>query len=190
MLKKFPLLYDFLRFSILPLKEIDKSLPDKGKIIELGCGEGVIAKYLAQNPKRDVIGIDNDKKRLPKTGFQNLQFKEADIRNYDFNETKGIVVSDVLHHLNFDDQKKIFSKISRSFKKDNVLVIKEIDTQEFIRSRLSRFWDFVFYPQDKIYYWSSKKLQNYLTKLNFKVDIFRPTRFFPGSTTLFVCTKK
>lgn len=189
MFKKFPPVYNFLRFSMLPLKEIDSFLPQRGKIIELGCGEGVITKYLAQNSKRKVIGVDNDKKRLTKSNLSNLSYVFADIRNYNLEEPDGIVISDVLHHLNYDDQKKLLVKIRKSLKKNSLFVIKEIDTTEFIRSRLSRFWDFVFYPKDKIYYWDSQNLQKYLKKIGFKVEIHRPTRLFPGSTTLFVCTK-
>ena len=58
--------YDFLRKAILPLDEIDKNLPKEGKVFDLGCGEGVISKYLANNKTRIVIGIDSNRERLSK----------------------------------------------------------------------------------------------------------------------------
>lgn len=183
------ILYDFLRKAILPLDEIDKSLPEKGKIFDLGCGEGVISKYLARNKKRIVIGIDSDEKRLPKHKTKNLYFKNADTRKVSLEGSMGIVISDVLHHLNLKDQKDLLKRIFKELGDGGVLVVKEIDSNEFVRSRLSRFWDFILYPQDKISYWSYYNLKNFLEKIGFEVKTFRPCRLFPGSTTLFVCKK-
>src|SRR3990167_6064006 len=108
--------YDFLRKVILPLEEIDKNLPKEGKIFDLGCGEGVISKYLTRNKKRVVIGIDSDEKRLPKHKTKNLYFKNADIREISFKGSSGVVISDVFHHLNLKDQKILLAKIAEELK--------------------------------------------------------------------------
>lgn len=184
------MVYDIFRKSILPLEEIDKYLPKKGLIIELGCGEGVIAKYLARRRKsRRVYGYDKNPKRLSFSNLKNLHFIYKDIRSVKLKKSEGIVISDVLHHLSFKDQKKILENIFDSLNKNGVLIVKEIDKSEFIRSKLSRFWDFIFYPKDRIYYWQSNNLENYLEKRGFKVEVIRVSRFFPGSTTLFVARK-
>ena len=181
--------YDFLRKAILPLEEIDKNLPKEGKVFDLGCGEGVISKYLANNKKRIVIGIDSNGERLPKKKTKNLSFKNADIRKVSLEGSMGIVISDVLHHLSPKDQRKVLKKIASEVREDGVLVIKEIDNSEFIRSRLSRMWDLILYPQDKINYWHYKELKKFLEEIGFRVTFYRPCRLFPGSTTLFVCNK-
>lgn len=183
-------IYDFLRSQILPLKEIDDVVPKSGKILDLGCGQGVIASYLARVKSRQVIGVDNDRKRLQKSNSQNLKFEFEDIRKYPLIGTTAMIISDVLHHLNYQDQKKLLSKIAKSLKRDGILLIKEIDTGEFIRSSLSRFWDFALYPKDKIYYRNAKDFKKYLQKLGFQVSISRPSRIFPGSTTLLICKKQ
>src|SRR3990167_11463867 len=105
------MLYDFLRKAILPLEEIDVSLPKKGKLLDLGCGEGVISKYLARNNKRAIIGIDSDEKRLPKHKTKNLYFKNADIREVSLKDSSGVVISDVLHHLGLKDQENLLIRI-------------------------------------------------------------------------------
>ena len=182
-------LYDFLRSLILPLREIDHALPKKGQIYDLGCGEGVISKFLAKVKTREVIGIDSNKTRLQKSTLKNLNFMYRDIRTFNFKSADGVVISDVLHHLEFKDQKKVLYFVFQGLKKNGVMVVKEIDAGEFIRSKLSRFWDLVLYPNDKIYYQNSKNLRNFLNGLGFKVKIVRASRFFPGSTTLFICQK-
>lgn len=179
----------FLRFLMLPLKEIDEFLPSQGKIVDLGCGEGVLAEFLAKRKARKVIGIDINKKRLQQPRVSNLIFDYGDIRNFPLKGLDGVVLSDVLHHLNFADQNQLLSRIANSLNENGVLVIKEIDTKEFMRSKLSRFWDFVFYPKDRIFFSNSKDLKRFLVKLRFKVKILRACRFFPGSTTLYFCRK-
>lgn len=181
--------HNFLRSLMLPLKEIDTNLPQVGTILDLGCGEGVIARYLATNSKRKVIGVDLNKSRIQQTKLKNLSFEHADIRTYDVKSADGVVLSDVLHHIDFQNQEKVLKNISKGLKRNGILIIKEIDTRDAIRGKLSRFWDFVFYPREKIYFNSSKQLSAKLEKLGFSVEIKKTTKFFPGSTTLFICTK-
>lgn len=182
-------LYDFLRSLILPFGEIDQAIPKHGRVVDLGCGEGAVARYLARIKTRNVIGVDNNKKRLQNSNQKNLKFILADIRNYSLKGIDAIIISDVLHHLNYEDQKKLLNRIASHLKKDDIFIIKEIDTKEFIHSNLSRFWDFVFYPRDKIYYHNSEDLTKKLKSLGFKVDFKRASRLFPGSTNLFICQK-
>lgn len=182
-------IYDFLRSFMLPLSEIDQAIPNRGRIIDLGCGKGVTAKYLARIKTRQVVGVDNNKKRLQNSTQNNLIFVLDDIRNYKLKAPDAVVISDVLHHLKFKDQKELLVKIAKNLKKGGVCIIKEIDTNEFIRSKLSRFWDFIFYPKDKIYYQDSESLRDFLKKSGFHIKIIRASRIFPGSTTLFICRK-
>ena len=157
-------IYDKLRSVILPLSEIDNALSKKGTITELGCGQGVIAKYLARVKSRKVLGIDANDKRISKLKTTNLHFRIGDITLINYKPQDGFVVSDVLHHLKPNDQEILLLKLNKALKKNGVLVIKEIDTSEFVRSKLSRFWDYAFYPKDKISYWNSNDLRKHLLK--------------------------
>ena len=182
--------YELLKKLILPIDEINEVIPKNGKIIDFGCGQGLIALHLSKNNSRQVIGIDANKIRLPKSTQKNLIFRNADITKLSLEKINGAVVSDVLHHLPLKEQRKLIENIYNNLKNNGILVIKEIDANEFIRSKLSRLWDFILYPQDKITFTSYKYLKEILTKTGFKVKITRPCRFFPGSTTLYVCIKK
>lgn len=189
MLLKNSQLYGRLRSAILPLAEIDKALPKQGKIMELGCGQGVIAKYLARRNGRLVLGIDSNRERISTSEKRNLHFRVGDITNIVYKPQDGFIISDVLHHISLKDQKSLLSKLNKALKKNGTLIIKEIDTSEFLRSKLSRFWDFTLYPGDKISYWNSNELKKYLTSLGFNVNLKKTSRLLPGSTTLFICRK-
>ncbi len=178
-----------LRSISLPLQLIDESLPRRGTIVDLGCGEGVIAHYLAQNRMRKIIGIDKNVKRLPKYSTSNLQFRLDDISNLDIKNIHGAIISDVLHHINFRKQPSIIENIFNHMKVDGILIIKEIDKEEAIRSILSRLWDLILYPKEKIYFSKSSDLMIQIKKAGFRVTIKRPCRLFPGSTTLYICKK-
>lgn len=183
------ILYESFRSHILPLTQIDQALPLKGVILDLGCGEGVITKYLAQIKTRKIIGIDSDKKRVSAINTGNISFKVGDIRKIPIRNVDGVVTSDVLHHLSKNEQIRLLQKIFVGLRKNGVLVIKEIDTNEFVRSKLSRFWDFILYPKDKISYWDSNELTKYLKSLGFIVKKQTALRLFPGSTNLYICRK-
>ncbi|MEX2012774.1 MAG: methionine biosynthesis protein MetW, partial [Candidatus Levyibacteriota bacterium] len=58
-------IYFFLRLLVIPFEEIDKILPKKGLILDLGCGDGPLTSYLALSSKeRQVRGWDIDDKRM------------------------------------------------------------------------------------------------------------------------------
>ena len=70
----------WLKSWLWPFADINSILPQKGTIIDLGCGDGLVAYYLADHdPKRQVIGIDLNANKINqarslKPRLKNLQF--------------------------------------------------------------------------------------------------------------------
>lgn len=189
-------IYTLLRWLICPFHLMEQYLPKKGTIIDIGCGEGVFCQYLARSgERRTVIGIDTNGKRIElakRAGrfLGNLQFKKQNALSINFSQIDVIVMSDFFHHLNTISQKKLLKSIASGLKKGGVLLIKEISSGDLLRSRLSRFWDFVFYPKDTIYYREKNELKRTLGSLGFGVKVKKEALHFPGSTHLFLCTKQ
>lgn len=188
-------IYALLRWLMCPFPAMEQAIPLKGKIFDLGCGIGVFSQYLALTSKqRQVIGIDTDRGKIQlarKAGkkLKNLHFKQTDVFKVDFKSAMGVILSDFLHHLSFEKQDKLLRRVAKQLKKSGVLVIKEINKDDLIRSKLSRFWDFLFYPQDKIYYQSLNKLAKKIANLGFSVEFRKEILYFPGSTNLLICRK-
>jgi|SRR3989344_527441 len=179
----------WLKFLFWPLRQIDALLPRQGLILDLGCGDGTVATYLAKrSPRRQIIGLDIHPPRSP--GLPNLVFKTQNILQADFRPAAGCVLSDCLHHLSPPQQQLLLERLSRRLKAGSVLVIKEIDRDNMIRSKLSRVWDWLLYPQDKINYYSAPELISAMKKLHFKVKYQPVSWWFPGSVNLFVCAKQ
>lgn len=189
-------IYFFLRFLILPISEIDAAIAKNGKILDLGCGIGSLSFFLAvSSKKRIVFGLDIDKHRIKAAEkitqkMSNIKFEiknALDIARVE--GLSGIVVSDVLHHINFFHQEELIKKISKTLGKNGVFVIKEVDNDQKIRSLLSLFWDRVFYPNEISYFRTKDDWTRLLKKNGFLTEIKKTMWWFPGSQTLFICKK-
>ena len=154
-----------LRWVINPFTKIAQNMPKEGTIVDLGCGEGVLATLLALHSKnRQVIGIDNDRYKI-KLGklisrkIPNLTFKLQNLVTSKLTKANGFVLTDFLHHTPYNQHEKILRKIANATRKGGVVIIKEVDSGEYFRSKMARFWDeeaheWVYYRVDtnEIYY--------------------------------------
>lgn len=184
----------WLRNLILPLNDINESMPLSGLIYEIGSGYGTLSFELARySSKRRVIGIDTDEQKINKAkklfSTPNLTFIQSDANTLNFQKCVGVVMSDFLHHISYMQQQKLLTRLSKKIRKSEVLVIKEIDRADGWRKLMSRMWDLLFYPKDTICYLEIKELVEILEKLGFSVKVKRKIIWFPGSTYLFICQK-
>src|SRR5262249_40065487 len=54
-----------LRWTFTPYFEMASKVPPEGKILDLGCGHGLLAiAAKLQSPKREVVGLDHDQARI------------------------------------------------------------------------------------------------------------------------------
>ena len=98
-------LYAVLRWRLCPFEEIEKYLPRQGVALDIGCGYGLLANFLAlKSDQRQVIGLDNSLKRLAVAkstvkNRPNIKFIQKDVSALDLPACQAVVMSDVLHHL-------------------------------------------------------------------------------------------
>jgi SAM-dependent methyltransferase len=88
----------------------------KSKIIDLGCGEGVLVEeYRAKG--HDIIGVDYN--------YSSDLVLKGDITQLDFEDKSFdyVLALDVIEHLNFEDQEKAFSEIHRILKDDGQALV-------------------------------------------------------------------
>ncbi len=184
-----------LRWIICPFAEMEKYVPRDGDIVDIGCGEGIFSLYLRlQSKERKVYGLDLNEQKITLAqkagkGITNLIYKKQNALTFNRKVT-GIIISDAFHHFSRKDQEMFFQKVKNILNTKGMLIIKEINKDDFIRARLSRLWDYLLYPEDKINYWSKKQLLRKLENLGFEVRVKRAAILFPGSTMLYLCTKK
>lgn len=146
-------------FSQIDLNNIKKAL-------EVGCGIGVLASYLAKKYKWDFIGIDLDSEQVERARndnikYENLKFFEADVTNLPFvNSEFDMVLSfDVLHHIPCWD--RALDEISRVLKPNGFYIFNDLAFSKLrLLKRLLKNY-MAFYAMDDII--------NHLKRNNFEI---------------------
>ena len=98
-------LYAYLRWRLCPFEEIESHIPKEGKIIDVGCGYGLLANFLTlRSSKRDVTGIDLSVRRIGAAqettdSRKNIHFKLINVLDLELREPDAVVMSDFLHHI-------------------------------------------------------------------------------------------
>lgn len=120
---------NMLRFLIrmARYKFVTKMINDKDNVLEIGCGSGLGAMYIAQNCSR-VLGIDINEEEINEAKEtnrrDNIEFKNIDFFNMIENEKYDVIVSlDVIEHMNEEDGKKFLDKTRKHLKKDGILIL-------------------------------------------------------------------
>jgi ubiquinone/menaquinone biosynthesis C-methylase UbiE len=101
------------------------------KVLEVGCGIGVLSSYLAEKYEWEVTGIDLDPEQInrAKNDYREnkyIKFLEADATKLPFgdNEFDLVLSVDALHHI--PNRNEAFNVINRVLKSDGFYVLVDI----------------------------------------------------------------
>lgn len=193
--------FQTIRIWDAPYENILESIPTRGVVIDLGCGDGLLANSIAlSRPKLSVFGIDLNKKRIKEAnkGVTNAKFVAGDIVSKDIPMADVIILSHVFHHLlSRSDQEKLLAKCIKKLKKGGKLLIIEIDTKPFLKYLLTYFVDVVIVPilfegrliNTKIFYRSEKEWMDLFKKNKLSVKACNGSEGKPFSHVIFLCRK-
>ena len=132
--------YSFVRFLIMRpkiLSAMDLLLPDRGRILDLGCGFGLFAAYFGQTqPLREIVGVDMNARRIETAtrvarslGLDRHRFLVGDVRALDLQGSfDACYVLDVMHHLPAEMQRPVLERLRDLLVPGGILVIKDITT--------------------------------------------------------------
>ncbi len=122
---------------------INKYIPSKAKVYDIGCGYGYISLALAlQSPDRQIVGVDYDHEKiniaragkLPK----NLDFQQKDIVDYKFETADVFLINDVMHYLSYEKQDELLLLLSTKINKGGCILIKDADADSTRHSRIAK----------------------------------------------------
>ena len=119
-------------------------LPPGGSVLDLGCGQGVLealllaareahakgdwpAEWPAPPNPRAMRGIDlveRDVRRARVAADGRAQFITGDIRDTDFGRADAVVILDVLHYIDFDEQDAVLQRVRAALHEGGALLLR------------------------------------------------------------------
>ena len=130
-------------------------LPPAARVVDLGCGQGVLAALLAACGEegaawpagwppapvpRSFHGIDlaaRDVERARDAGGPGMRFDRDDIRTAAFGTADVIVMLDVLHYLGREAQDRVLDRARAALAPGGVLVLRVADASPSLRFRIT-----------------------------------------------------
>lgn len=141
-----------------PFEEIESVVPKKGRIVDLGCGEGILTNFLAlSSKKRELIGIELDSRRLALADkkIPNVTFRQGNAVRVNIPKCDVIILSHVLHHLpSLADQVRVLENCHKALKRGGKIIIAEVEPKLSFKYLLAWLTDHFLVPvlfEKKIY---------------------------------------
>ncbi len=198
-----PGIYCRLRLLTCPFGRISEFVPDRGRIIDLGCGAGIFSFLLASSsPSRPIISVDCRPERIrsasrvaEENGFRALSFVQGDITSFPYPcPADCILLVDVLYQLQSGVKTGVIRKCYEALGDDGVLLVKETDA--------GAGWKALFcYLQERLFSRPIKLNRERVAPLacaawmklleaeGFSVSMRRIDKGYPYPHVLFVCRK-
>ena len=184
--------YVRLRWRFCPYEQIESFVPDNGTIVDIGCGYGILANLLyLKNNKRKIIGIDSFIKRIEiaKKSNSNITFLLGKVEDFEVIHFDASIMTDFLHHINYEAQGKLLNKIYKRLNKNGLLIIQDIENKPFGKYIMVWLADHFLNPGRRAYYRKTEEMVNLLSKIGFNVEIIKAEKDLPLSDVVYLCRK-
>lgn len=187
-----------IRFWDAPLEKVEKLLPKRGHIVELGCGEGMGSNYFAIcSSSREILGVDLDRRRIEQAykGLKNTKFLYGDITKINIPSADSILLVHVLHHLtSYEKQEQLLKMIKSKLKKRGQLLIVEVEPKFSWKYFLAWFtdhfivaWLFEKRLYSPIYFRKAVEWRKILVGLGYSCKIINADKSKPFSHVVIDC---
>lgn len=143
--------FDYFERIILPLLD----LPQSGRVLDVGCGNGGISLLLADlRPDLSILGMDYEPKPLEgastyaeRNGLKNLTFEQGDAHNlkYEDESFDGVLCQTVLTHVS--DAQAVVKEMTRVLKRGGVFF-----AAEYTNSAMANYDNVHFDKRDEAWY--------------------------------------
>jgi len=184
----------WLRYWHSNVPGIEAHIPAEGTIIDLGCGHGVLANYLAlRSPRRRVIGFDLSEHRIAvarSVGLPNTEFRCQDLFEAEPIACRAILVADVLHHLrSHEEGDRLVERCCERLPADGLLVVKEISQRPVWKYLCTKPVDFTFYS-GRVFFRSPEQFAALFERLGLEAELVPLHAWRPLSHVMYVCKRR
>ncbi len=195
-------IFSSIRIWDAPFEAINRLVPNKGTILDLGSGDGLLANYLAlSQPKRVVYGfeINPDRLNISDRKVKNTYFRKGDLTHLKLPKNNCMLLVHVLHHLpNRREQEKLLVRCFSQMDTSGRLIIVEIARKPYLKYAITWLTDAFIVPilfekrifNKNFFYRSTSEWQTLLKRTGFSVQTYSAHSGKPFSHVIFVATKK
>ena len=130
--------------KVIPYQKIDSYVPNKGKILDFGCGHGIFANLMSlSSNNRLVVGCDIDEHKIDIAlntiqDRKNICFINDNIMDID-EKFDGITIISVLYLIPYEKQEEILRHLVDLLAEDGKLIIVEFDKEP----KWKYYWGFL-----------------------------------------------
>ena len=127
-------LHTHVRWRSCPFEAVADAVPARGRILEIGCGHGLFATYLALgSAERTVLGTDVDGDKIHAAqraadGVPNLTFRPDEPDAFPPGPWDAVCIVDVLYLIDRDGERALLTTAADHLAPGGVLVVKEMGT--------------------------------------------------------------
>ncbi|MBI4431308.1 MAG: class I SAM-dependent methyltransferase [Candidatus Omnitrophica bacterium] len=168
--KKHKLLYlfAFLRSWHADYELIEKYCPAEGSLIDVGCGYGIFAHYLAmKSSRRSVFGVEinEHKLALAPRDLPNVTFSNQTLSSFREESVDAVIFYGMLHHVDgYHAQEELLRDALRILKPSGRFVVIDIDNKPLWKFLICWLVDHTLYFGDRIYFRFKKDMMQLLEK--------------------------
>jgi 2-polyprenyl-3-methyl-5-hydroxy-6-metoxy-1,4-benzoquinol methylase len=120
-----------IRYLSCPFKSLLSEFPLNGRILDVGCGDGLLLYLLNREPNpstRECVGIDVAENKISnarKLGIDSIEFHQMDISDVPSESFDCVSITDVLYLLPISSWAGFLRECIRALRKDGLLIVKE-----------------------------------------------------------------
>ena len=116
-------------------------IPPQARLLDLGCGQGVLAALLAAAGRDDqrYTGVDLMARDIERArhACPDAQFVAGDIRTTGFGPADVVVILDVLHYVDYEAQADVLRRVRAALAGGGVLLLRVADASPGLRFRFT-----------------------------------------------------
>ena len=198
---RFPLVND----PLLPHLVEEPAFVEARRVLDLGCGRGVVAALLAEVQdgfagRRSYLGVDVSKRhvRAAREALHDLpgvSFALTDLRDFDPPAADFVLALDVLRFLPLSSQDALLRRLGRALQPGATLLVREVDAAAGARFQWKALLDFLSLllpgrPHHRLRYRRAADLKNALVAAGFDVRDRTTIRSSSPAVVLFEAVRK
>jgi cyclopropane fatty-acyl-phospholipid synthase-like methyltransferase len=194
--------YCWGRFWILRqrfLDEIGQYLPERGRVLDLGCGFGLFSLYYASvYPDLEIEGLDLNPRRIAmaraaaeRLGLGNARYEVGNVMDFrGATSFDAVYMLDIVHHILPETVRPLLEQVAKALPAGRLLLIKDVDTQPAYKRWFTHALDAIMDPRSPVRYWGAEELQQLLEEVGFRVRRHLMVDILPYPHILYVCERR